>query len=48
MSKLAEEEKSRKIEQQRAEITKLRKDTFDYKSQINILSLKLDEERKKN
>ncbi|CDW87640.1 zinc finger [Stylonychia lemnae] len=46
--KQADEEKNRKIEQQRAEITKLRKDTFDYKSQINILSLKLDEERKKN
>ena len=38
-------EKDKKIETQRSEITKLRKDTFDLKSQVRKLQMQ-DEERK--
>jgi cell division protein FtsB len=46
--KLSEEEKNKKIEQQRSEITKLRKENIEYKSEINTLKFKLAEEKKKS
>ena len=43
-----DEEKSKKLEQQRADLTKLRKESFDIKAQVNTLKFQLDEEKKKN
>lgn len=46
--KQVDEEKSKKIEQQRSEITKLRREAIENRSEISTLKIKLSEEKKKN